>query len=71
MTFLDFERLQLDNIDPEKSRRIERAKRDFWFFASYYLSEFFSEEPAPYQRVLVDIINKERVEKDHIEALKR
>jgi len=71
MTFLDLERLQLDNIDPERSRRIERAKRDFWFFASYYLSEFFSEEPASYQRVLVDIINKERVEKDHIEALKR
>ena len=71
MTFLDIEKLQLDNVDPERSRRIERAKRDFWFFASYYLSEFFSEEPAPYQRVLVDIINKERVEKDHIEALKR
>jgi len=70
MTFLDFERLKIET-DKTKEERLKKAKNDFWFFASYYLPEFFSEKPAPYQRVLIDIINKERVEKEHIESLKR
>jgi len=57
--------------DTEKAERIKRAKKDFWFFCSYYLSDFFQSNPAEYQKILIDIINKEKVEKHHIEKLKQ
>jgi len=70
MSFLRIDELKVEK-DHSKKERVERAKKDFFFFCSYYLSEFFTEKPAPYQKVLIDIINKERVEESHIEALKR
>ena len=57
--------------DPEKRKRIERAKRDFWFFAKYYLPHYFSLEPAEYHKVLIEIINTEKVTPKQIEKLKR
>ncbi len=57
--------------DPQKKKRIKRAKEDFWFFCSYYLSGKFSDEPAQFHKVLLDIYNKRKVTKDHIKALKK
>jgi len=70
--------LILDDLDKltirrneNRTKRIEKARKDFWSFASYYLHDFFGKDPAPYQKVLIDIINKERVDKNHIETLKK
>jgi len=58
-----FEKVNADKpqTDPEKEKRIEKAKKDFWFFCSYYLSHYFSSEPAEYHKILVEIINTEKI----------
>ena len=58
-------------VDREKAQRVKRAKEDFWFFCRYYLGDFFYSEPAPYQKVLIDIINKNRIDETHIKELKK
>ena len=70
MSFLELNELKVEK-DTSKKKRIEKAKKDFWFFCLHYLDEFFTEAPAPYQRTLIDIINKERVEETHIKALRK
>ena len=69
MSFIELNELKVEK-DTSRKERIERAKKDFYFFCFYYLSDFFTEEPAPYQKVLIDIINKEKVEESHVSALK-
>ena len=39
----------------EKKKRVNRARKDFGFFCQYYLSSYFFEEPAEYQRILYDV----------------
>jgi predicted phage terminase large subunit-like protein len=56
--------------DPERESRLERAKRDFWFFCYHYLPHYFSSKPAEYHKLLVEIINAESVSKEQIERLK-
>ena len=56
--------------DPEKRKRIERAKKDFWYFCRTYLPHKFSDEPAEFHKVLIDIYNSRKITKDHIEQLK-
>ncbi len=58
------------NIDTKKSERLKKAKEDFWFFCYYYLPHYFNTKPAEYHKILVDIINKEKVSKEHINQLK-
>ncbi len=65
------EKLDVPEVDKEKKKRIQRAKKDFWFFCFYYLDEFFDKDPANYHKILIDIINKEKVEESHIRALKK
>jgi len=57
--------------DPQKRIRLEVAEKDFWFFASYYLPHYFTVEPAEYHKVLVDIINTEKVTESQINRLKK
>ena len=65
------ERAGIDKVvDREKAQRIKKATEDFWFFCRYYLEDFFYSEPAPYQRILIDIINKNSINESHIEKLK-
>ena len=56
--------------DPEKKKRIQRAKKDFWFFCFYYLRHKFTNEPAPFHRIVIDIYNKRKITKEHIQELK-
>jgi hypothetical protein len=39
----------------EQKERIARAKKDFGFFCSHYLSDYFFTDPAEYQRILYDV----------------
>ncbi len=57
--------------DPEKQARIEKAKNDFWYFCSYYLSHKFFSEPAPYQKLLIEIFNTRKVSPEIVEQLKK
>lgn len=55
----------------EKQERLERAKEDFGFFCSYYLSHAFSLPMAEYQKVLIDIINSGEISRQQILILQR
>ena len=39
----------------EKQKRMKQAENDFGFFCRYYLSDYFYEEPAEYQKILYDV----------------
>ncbi|WP_297456153.1 phage terminase large subunit [Persephonella sp.] len=62
---------QSQQQDPEKQARIEKAKNDFWFFCSYYLPHYFSSEPAEYHKILVEIINTEKIDSHQVNQLKK
>ena len=56
--------------DPEARERRLRAERDFFFFCRTYLSGDFSAPPADYQKVLIEIINREAVTEEDVKRLK-
>jgi len=56
--------------DREKLARIERAKNDFGYFCSYYLSDYFYTEPADYQRILYDVADTRSLSQKTITSLK-
>ena len=58
-------------VDPAKAERLKRAESDFWFFCRYYLSHKFFSEPAPYQKLLLEIFNTHKVTPEIIEELKK
>jgi len=62
---------ELPKIDPEKEERLKRVKEDFWFFCSYYLPHYFTAPPAGYHKILVKIINQEKVTEKEVRELKR
>ena len=62
---------ELLSKDLEKYQRIEKAKADFAFFCKTYLPHAFSVPIAEYQKIILDIINKRALTKEHIQALKR
>ncbi len=62
---------QSQKQDPEKQVRIEKAKNDFWFFCSYYLPHYFSSESAKYHKILVEIINTEKIDSFQVNQLKQ
>jgi predicted phage terminase large subunit-like protein len=52
-------------VGPKKPRA-DKARSDFGYFCQTYLPHYFSAEPAPYQRELIDIINNRSVsEQNH------
>ncbi|SNZ08302.1 phage uncharacterized protein (putative large terminase), C-terminal domain-containing protein [Persephonella hydrogeniphila] len=59
-----------EKTDPKKQERLKKAENDFWFFCSYYLSHYFSSEPADYHKILVEIINTEKITNDQVKKLK-
>jgi len=61
---------QSQQQDPEKQARIEKAKNDFWFFCQYYLSHKFFSEPAPYQKLLIELFNTRNATPELVEKLK-
>jgi len=58
-----------ETSDPQKKERINRARKDFWFFCRTYLPHKFSDDPAPFHRVLIDIYNTRKLTQKHIKEL--
>lgn len=54
----------------EKQKRLEKANNDFGFFCRYYLSDYFYEEPAEYQKLLYEIANSRSLSTELSEELK-
>ena len=52
-----------------KTKRIERAKEDFIFFCREYLPHFFYEDPAGYQKTILEILNSQAVSKKQVSEL--
>jgi predicted phage terminase large subunit-like protein len=57
--------------DKDKEKRIDKAKRDFFFFAKAYFPHLVISNFADYQKALIDIINKNSVSINQIERLKK
>ncbi len=53
-----------------KRLRVNRAKRDFGFFCTTYLGDYFFTDPAEYQRVLYDVADTQSLSQDVAEKLK-
>ena len=58
-----------ETSDPKKKERINKAKGDFWFFCKTYLPHKFSDQPAPFHKVLIDIYNTRKLTPKHIKEL--
>lgn len=57
--------------DPEKEARIKRATQDFAYFCQYYLKEAFPIPFAEYQKIIIDIINKQAITEVDVKSLKK
>ena len=51
----------------EKKARLAKAENDFFYFCKTYLPHYFSSEPAPYHKTLIDISNTQSLTQKHIE----
>ncbi len=54
----------------EAKKRKDKARNDFFYFCKTYLPHYFSSEPAPYHKVLIDIANTQSLTNEHIEKIK-
>ena len=54
----------------EKKERLAKAENDFFYFCKTYLPHYFSAEPAPYHKTLIDIANTQSLTQKHIEEIK-
>ena len=54
----------------EKKARIAKAKKDFFYFCKTYLPHYFSSEPAPYHKTLIDVANTQSLTEEHIAKIK-
>ncbi len=54
----------------EKKARLAKAKNDFFYFCKTYLPHYFSSEPAPYHKTLIDIANTQSLTEKHIAEIK-
>lgn len=61
---------QDENERKERADRLTRAERDFPFFCSYYLSDYFFCEPAEYQKILYDVIQSHELTEGQCARLK-
>lgn len=53
----------------EKEKRKNRARTDFGYFCRYYLSDYFYEDPAEYQKILYEVANTRSLTKDMADSL--
>lgn len=56
--------------DRTRRDRVVRAKRDFAYFCSYYLADYFFTEAAAYQKVLCALADTRSMDKGTVTALK-
>ncbi|QEK04693.1 hypothetical protein [Treponema phagedenis] len=54
----------------EKKERLQKAEHDFFYFCKTYLPHYFSSEPAPYHKILIDIANTHTLTNEHVENIK-
>ena len=54
----------------EKQQRMKKAENDFGFFCRYYLSDYFYEDAAEYQKILYEVANTRSLTKDMADTLK-
>ena len=54
----------------EKQKRKKQAENDFGFFCRYYLSDYFYEDAAEYQRILYEVANTRSLSNDLAGTLK-
>ena len=58
------------SVDTQKAERKKKAENDFWFFCQYYLPHKFFSEPAPYQKLLIELFNTRNATPELVEKLK-
>ena len=58
-----------DQSSLQKEKRIKKAKNDFGFFCRYYLSDYFFEDAAEYQKLLYEVANTRSVSEDLAEKI--
>lgn len=56
-------------IQEGKERRIA-CENDFYTFCTTYFPHYFGSEPAPYQRIIMDVVSKGTLSENHIQDLK-
>ena len=54
----------------ERQERIKQAKDDFGYFCRTYLSDYFFEDAAAYQKLLYEVANTRSLKKEVAESLK-
>jgi predicted phage terminase large subunit-like protein len=54
---------------PDSVARVERAKKDFGFFCSYYLREAFTVPFSPYQEILVEAVRDRQLTGKQVDLL--
>ena len=59
-----------DTSSLEKQQRVNTAKNDFGFFCRTYLSDYFYEDAAAYQKILYDVANTQSLSADMANKLK-
>lgn len=59
-----------DTSSIQKQERIKKAKNDFGFFCRYYLSDYFFEDAAEYQKLLYEVANTRSVSEELAEKIK-
>ena len=56
-------------LDAERKARRDSCEHDFFRFCQTYFPHYFGAEPAPYHRVLMDVVSTGRLSASHIEEL--
>jgi predicted phage terminase large subunit-like protein len=56
--------------DAERKARRDACENDFFLFCRTYFPHYFGSEPAPYHRILMDIVSSGRLSDDQVESLK-
>lgn len=59
-----------DRSSLDKRKRIDKATNDFGFFCRYYLSDYFYEDAAEYQKVLYEVANSRSLSPELTQKLK-
>jgi len=57
-------------LDAERKARRDRCEKDFFLFCQTYFPHYFGSEPAPYHRILMDIVSSGKMTKEQVDLLK-
>lgn len=55
--------------DAERKARRASCEHDFFLFCQTYFPHYFGSEPAPYHRVIMDVVSSGRLGQEHVSAL--